>query len=58
MLMRSVACALRFADNAVNGVPACADKEVMTTLMRQTWNFTGSVVSVITAANRMLYPVG
>ena len=31
--------------NALNGVPACADKEVMTTLMRQTWNFTGSIVS-------------
>ena len=31
--------------NAVNGVPACADKRVMTTLMRQTWNFSGSIVS-------------
>ena len=30
---------------AVNGVPACADGEVMNSLMRQTWNFTGSIVS-------------
>ena len=26
-------------------MPACADGEVMNTLMRQTWNFTGSIVS-------------
>lgn len=31
--------------NAVNGVPACGDKRVMMTLMRETWNFTGSIVS-------------
>ena len=54
MLRHKCTCHLHCSDasnlwvcvgQAVNGVPACADGEVMNTLMRQTWNFTGSIVS-------------
>ncbi len=31
--------------NAINGVPACANRELLTQLLRGTWNFTGFVVS-------------
>ena len=30
--------------NSVNGVPACADRTMQTTLLRDTWNFSGYVV--------------
>ena len=29
--------------NAVNGIPACADRTMQTTLLRETWNFSGYV---------------
>lgn len=31
--------------NAINGVPACANRELLTDLLRNTWNFSGFVVS-------------
>ncbi|KDO23678.1 hypothetical protein SPRG_11126 [Saprolegnia parasitica CBS 223.65] len=31
--------------NAVNGVPSCADKRLLTELLRETWGFDGYVVS-------------
>eukprot|EP01048_Picozoa_sp_COSAG05_P018557 COSAG05_NODE_2733_length_2714_cov_13.830210_1_plen_181_part_00 len=33
------------ADNAVNGVPACADSWLLQTVARDTWNFSGYVTS-------------
>ena len=31
--------------NAINGVPSCANRELLTDLLRDTWNFDGFVVS-------------
>lgn len=31
--------------NAINGVPACANRELLTDLLRNTWKFDGFVVS-------------
>ena len=31
--------------NAINGVPACANRELLTDILRNTWNFNGFVVS-------------
>ena len=31
--------------NAINGVPACANRELLTELLRETWKFDGFVVS-------------
>ena len=31
--------------NAINGVPACANRELLGDLLRGEWNFTGFVVS-------------
>ena len=31
--------------NAINGVPACANRELLTDLLRDTWKFDGFVVS-------------
>ncbi|XP_065825984.1 uncharacterized protein [Oscarella lobularis] len=31
--------------NSINGVPACANRELLTDLLRDRWNFTGFVVS-------------
>ena len=33
------------ADNAVNGVPACADSWLLQTIARDTWNFSGYMTS-------------
>jgi beta-glucosidase-like glycosyl hydrolase len=29
--------------NAINGIPACADTNILTTLARQQWNFNGYI---------------
>ena len=31
--------------NAINGVPSCANRELLTDLLRGSWNFDGFVVS-------------
>ena len=31
--------------NSINGIPACADKKILTDILRKEWNFTGYVVS-------------
>ena len=33
------------ADNAVNGKPTCANKGLLTTILRDTWKWDGFVVS-------------
>lgn len=32
-------------DNAVNGVPSCANAAAMTTIARQSWGFEGYITS-------------
>ena len=32
------------SDNAVNGIPSCASKEMQTSLLRDAWGFEGYVV--------------
>ena len=39
------AASLMCAYDAWDGVPSCANKEVMTDLARDTWNFTGKKVA-------------
>ena len=31
--------------NAINGVPSCANRELLTDLLRESWKFDGFVVS-------------
>jgi beta-glucosidase len=39
---------------SINGIPACANSKLLTTILRDEWNFTGYVVSDMGAIENMI----
>ena len=44
------------ADNAINGVPTCADDWLLGTVARQTWGFEGYITSDCAAVGNVVSP--
>ncbi|KAK6170942.1 hypothetical protein SNE40_019220 [Patella caerulea] len=42
--------------NSINGVPACANKKLLTDILRKEWGFTGYVISDQVAIEQMVWP--
>ena len=42
--------------HSINGIPACANKKLLTDIARQEWNFTGYIVSDQGAIGEMVSP--